>query len=90
MRSVSCTARGMFAEAWNYHPFGPAWLAAATAGAGVCVLPKRFRERLGASREHHRRLCNTAYTVFVAAFLLHGTLRAMGDFVAVQALFRHS
>lgn len=90
MRSVSCTARGMFSEAWHYHPFGPIWLAVATNGAGVCMLPRRFQDRIRAWRNQRRRLCKTAYVALITAFLAYGVLRVLAHFGALLPLFRPS
>src|SRR5512140_1663551 len=77
MRSVSCTARGMMVDAWHYHPFGPIWLAVATAGAAGWLLPKRAQQRFTAALARHRRVANAAYAVLVAAFLMYGIGRAL-------------
>ena len=90
MRSVSCTARGMFAEAWNYHPFGPIWLAVATAGAATYLLPRSARRRLNLALTRHRRLAHAAYAALVAAFLGYGTLRALGCLATLETAFRHT
>ena len=89
-RSVSCTAHGMFAEAWQYHLFGPVWLAVATAGAGVRLLPRRFQDRIRTSRKRHLRVGISAYLVLVAAFLTYGVVRTLGHYDALLPLFRHS
>lgn len=76
MRSVSCLARGRFAESWRYHPFG-------TLVLGVCVcivagplLPQGRRDTMnGAPRAESKR--RAAYALLVGAFLLHGTARAV-------------
>jgi len=83
MRSLSCTARGMFAEAWHYHPFGPIWLAVATMGAASHLMPNRDRRRADLSVGRHSTFAGAAYAVLVGTFLLYGLLRALIVFTAV-------
>ena len=80
MRSVSCTARGMWYDAWTYHPFGPLLFAACVLVAGWSLLPMRHRERIASWLERRRSLPTRLYTALVAAFLTFGMIRALLTF----------
>src|SRR5205085_11441752 len=72
MRSVSCTAGGMFGDALAYNPFGPIVLAGCMIAAAGWTLPSRTRAALARISAAHRR---NAYILVVAAFLLFGFVR---------------
>lgn len=76
-RSVSCSLRGMLAEAWAYHPFGPI---VATLFAGIAitsVLSVRRRSRVAMLLDRNPRVTVSSYSGFVALFVTFGTLRAL-------------
>ncbi len=77
MRSVSCTARGMMTEAWQYNAFGPVWLAVFTVIASVRLLPAAGRRYVRRAVIRRAALARAIYIVLIATFLTHGTLRAI-------------
>ncbi len=77
-RSLSCTVRGMFQEAWGYHPFGAVFLVVFLVIAGASLLPPPARRRLTAWLDHAPRATLTAYVALVGLFIAFGTLRALG------------
>jgi hypothetical protein len=86
-RSMSCAVRGMMADSWSYHPFGALFLGA-FAFLALLSLDQRLRARLNLFRTAHRRALTIAYTLFIAAFLMFGTARAMLHLTAESA--RHT
>jgi len=77
-RSLSCSARGMLAEAaeaWSYHPFGPFVLLLFAAIVLVRLLPGPRRRRLLEALDGHPRPVHSGYTLFVASFVLFGSAR---------------
>jgi len=76
-RSLSCSVRGMLAEAWDYHPFGPVFLVVFAAIAFVSILPPAAHGRLAAWVSRHPHPSRAVYVVLVAAFVGHGVVRAL-------------
>jgi len=76
-RSVSCALRGMLAESWTYHPFGPILLMILAGIAITSVLPARTRSRVALMLDRHPRATVGIYGVFVTLFVTYGTLRTM-------------
>ena len=76
-RSFSCCARGMFAEGWSYHPFGPGFIVILVGIAGVSLLPSRLRHRPAAVLDRFPRITITGYFALVTSFVMFGTLRAL-------------
>ena len=75
-RSLSCCLRGMFAEAWGYHPFGVVVVAVLFAIALGSVLPGPAREGVVRFLDRFPRAFNVAYALFVTSFLVYGLVRA--------------
>lgn len=75
-RSLSCGLRGMFAESFNYHPFGLFILALFLFTAITSLLPAA-RERTSACMEARPRLFNGLYLAFVVTFVGFGTIRGL-------------
>jgi len=80
-RSVSCAVRGMFAEAWAYHPFGPVFAALFIGIAAVSLLPLGGRRRVAAVMDRFSGWTAFAYAAFVASFLTYGVVRAVNHLV---------
>jgi uncharacterized protein DUF2752 len=75
-RSLSCGLRGMFAESFNYHPFGLFVLALFLFTAVISLMPSG-RKRVAAIMEARPLLFNGLYLVFVVAFVGFGGARAL-------------
>ena len=76
-RSFSCFARGMFAEGWFYHPFGPVLMAVLLGIVAISLLPSRLRHRPAAVLDRFPRITLTGYVALVTSFVTFGTLRAL-------------
>jgi hypothetical protein len=75
-RSLSCGLRGMFAESFGYHPFGPFILALFLFTAIVSLMPSA-RQRVAAVMEARPVLFNGLYIAFVVTFVGFGSVRAL-------------
>lgn len=76
-RSMSCSLRGMFAEAWSYHPFGPILMFVLAGIVIVRMMPAAARAGIIAFLDERPRLTIGLYGVLVASFLAFGVLRAV-------------
>lgn len=76
-RSLSCGIRGMFVESWNYHPLGLLVLALFVMTAAQSLFPRQVRLKLIQFIHAHATVFNTAYLVFVIAFVSFGAVRAL-------------
>ena len=76
-RSLSCGIRGMFVESWNYHPMGLLVLALFVMTAAQSLFPGQVRLKLIQFIHAHAMVFNTAYLVFVIAFVGFGAARAL-------------
>jgi hypothetical protein len=79
-RSLSCGLRGMFAESFGYHPFGPFILALFLFTAIVSLAPPA-RQRVAAVMEARPVLFNALYVAFVIAFVGFGSIRALFEII---------
>lgn len=77
-RSISCAARGLFQQSWEYHPFGMVlWT------VFLLVVVTSLLQRTNVLAEPDRRvpvsdrLIKVIYGLFVAAFLGYGICRAV-------------
>src|ERR1051325_2281891 len=61
MRSVSCAARGMYIDAWRYHPFGPLLVLTCIGAALWSLAPQRIQARAMAAGEQHRAALRATY-----------------------------
>ncbi len=75
-RSLSCGLRGMFAESFNYHPFGLFILALFLFTAFVSLAPSA-RQRVAVYMEARPLFFNGLYAAFVVTFVGFGTVRAL-------------
>ena len=75
-RSFSCTVRGMFGDAWTYHPFGTVLSSLLLAVVVVSVLPGGVRACVKQCLDRYSRVLTSVYAVFVTGFLLFGLARA--------------
>jgi hypothetical protein len=76
-RSLSCCLRGMFAEAWAYHPFGLLFVGVLSAIALWSILPATARRRVAQWLDRFPRAFKAAYAVLVTSFVVFGVARAM-------------
>lgn len=76
-RSLSCSLRGMFVEAWHYHPFGPVIMLLCMAIVALRLLPERPRTHVLDALDSRPRLILLTYSAFVGSFLLFGTWRML-------------
>jgi hypothetical protein len=67
----------MFAEAWDYHPFGPVFLAVFAVIAVVSLMGPAMHGRLAAWVWRHTQCTRAVYAALMAAFISHGILRAL-------------
>lgn len=74
-RSVSCVARGMFAESVSYHALGIPLMLCASTIAGVSLLPRRPKRRLARRVMRHRRIATAAQFATLLAFVIFGVGR---------------
>lgn len=76
-RSLSCGIRGLFAESWNYHPFGLFILTLFLLTALRSLAPERFRDRLAGFIRRRAACFTLLYLLFVIAFVGFGAIRAL-------------
>jgi hypothetical protein len=79
-RSLSCGLRGMFAESFNYHPFGLFILALFLFTAVVSLVPSA-RKQVAVSMEARPLLFNGLYLAFVIAFVGFGATRGLIEII---------
>ena len=79
-RSLSCGLRGMFAESFGYHPFGPFILALFLFTAIVSLMPAA-RKRVAVVMQAHPMFFNGLYLAFVIAFVGFGTVRSLIEII---------
>jgi hypothetical protein len=77
MRSLSCAARGLWFESWNYHPLGLSILALFVVTAAQSLAPKTLRNRLARRMDNRAALVGVLYLLFVATFIGFGAIRAI-------------
>jgi hypothetical protein len=75
-RSLSCGLRGMLAESFSYHPFGPFILALFLFTAVLSLAPSA-RRQVAEYMEARPMWFNGLYLAFVVAFVGFGTVRAL-------------
>ena len=80
-RSLSCVVRGMFAEAWGYHPFGVVFAALFVGIAVIGLLPPSDRRRVAAAMDRFSGWTTFGYAAFVASFLAYGVIRAVNHLI---------
>ena len=83
-RSLSGCLRGMFAEAWAYHPFGVVLVGVLFAIALASVLPRPARECVMRLLDRYPRSFNAAYALVVTSFLVFGLVRAMWHLLVIM------
>jgi Protein of unknown function (DUF2752) len=74
-RSMSCGLRGLFAQSWDYHPFGVPILLLFICACALSLAPatrKKFEHLI----DSHPALFKNTYQVFVVAFVGFGVIRA--------------
>lgn len=81
-RSLSCSVRGMWQDAWQYNPFGLPLLGVLVAVVLHGFVPGTFARRLSALRARHARIERFGVSFVAAAFLGYGAVRAVIHFMA--------
>jgi len=81
-RSLSCACRGLFVESWNHHPLGIAILGLFLVTVAQSLLPQRWRGRLVPLLTRHAAGWGRVYAVFIGAFVVYGTTRALSHCLA--------
>ena len=76
-RSLSSAVRGMFADSWNYNPFGLIVLLFLIVILVVGLLPAWAQGRIIRIVCRHRRSSRILCTLFVCSFLTHGLVRTV-------------
>jgi len=76
-RSLSCVVRGLFSEAWSYHPFGLILAPVLLTIAIVGILPRGMRDRIAAAIARSPMWTDVAYVLLVVSFVGFGLYRAL-------------
>lgn len=85
-RSISCTIRGMFAEAVAFNPFGPVLIIAAIVIGASALLPGRWKARIARRFTWAENSADRMLWILTAAFIAFGLLRAGMQFALPQHL----
>ncbi len=83
-RSLSCGIRGMFLEGMSYHPMGLLILALFVSTALSSLAPGSLQVRLASYLRERALFFNSAYLIFVTAFVSFGAVRGL---IHVKGLF---
>lgn len=76
-RALSSAAHGMFAQSWQYHPFGIPILLLFGFTVLLSLLPASWRRRFAITVIRHHRPVNILYLSFIIAFTVFGMARSI-------------
>ena len=76
-RSMSCSLRGLWTEAWQYHPWGPVFLAYLMGAIIVCLVPLDSRIGQAFAVVRRLRVTHVACCAGTAGFVAFGIARAV-------------